>query len=88
MDATVQWFEASGRGVVYSFTRVHKGEGAFADVPPYVLAYVELDEGPRVLTNIIGAVDDIHIGQAVEAVFDQRAAAGAILRFRPVPAAG
>jgi uncharacterized OB-fold protein len=81
-DSEIQWFEASGRGVIYSYTRVEKGEGAFAAATPYVLAYVELDEGPRILTNIVGDNEDVHIGQAVTAVFDQRPANGAILRFR------
>ena len=38
---------------------------------PYVLAYVELDEGPRVMTNIVDCdVADVRIGQRVEARFD------------------
>lgn len=44
--------EASGRGVVYSFTVIHRG--AYDDMPsPYVVALVTLDEGPRLLTNIV-----------------------------------
>lgn len=80
-QAAIEWIEASGRGTVYTFTRVHKGEGAFATATPYVVAYVELDEGPRVLTNLVGPLDALAVGAPVEAVFDQRSESGAVLRF-------
>jgi len=76
------WFEASGRGTVYSFTVVHNGEGAYAEATPYVIAYVELEEGPRVLTNLIGEPDSWSVGQAVSAVFDRDSdGEQALLRF-------
>ncbi|MGC1756056.1 MAG: Zn-ribbon domain-containing OB-fold protein, partial [Trebonia sp.] len=50
-----EWFEASGRGHVYSYTVNHRGEGAYAGAVPYVLAYVELNEVPRVMTNLVEA---------------------------------
>jgi len=79
------WFEASGRGVVYSFTVIRRGAtGAFRDVGPYVLAYVELDEGPRVLTNLVDCDPGaLLIGQAVRAVFEAAEDGTAVLRFRP-----
>ena len=49
----------------------------FRDELPYVLAYVELDEGVRLLTNIVGcAPDDVRIGMPVEVVFDDVDARG------------
>lgn len=78
---SVEWFNASGSGRLYSWTRVHRGEGAFS-AAPYVLAYVELEEGPRVLSNVLAAEDEeLNISQPVTAVFDQRPSAGAVLRF-------
>lgn len=44
------WEEASGTGRIYSFSIMRVGPGA-----PYAIAYVELDEGPRMLTNIVAA---------------------------------
>jgi uncharacterized OB-fold protein len=78
------WFEASGRGTVYTFTVVHKGDGAYRG-DPYVLAYVELDEGPRVLTNVVD-VDpgEVRIGMAVRAVFHPTDKGSALVRFAPV----
>jgi uncharacterized protein len=82
MDIT--WFEASGRATVYSFSITRKGSGAWAAVGPYVTAYVELDEGPRVLSNIVGcAVEDVRIGMAVRVVFDDTGEGAAVPRFTP-----
>ncbi|MCA1833555.1 MAG: Zn-ribbon domain-containing OB-fold protein [Actinomycetota bacterium] len=46
--------EASGRGTVYSFTVVHRAPHP-AFTPPYVVALVRLEEGPVLLSNIVGA---------------------------------
>ena len=80
----VSWFEASGRGTVYSFTIVRRQGGPWRDVLPYVLAYVELDEGPRMLTNIVDTdPSDVSIGQTVQAVFHDTGEGNALVRFRP-----
>ena len=59
-------FDARGTGVVISYTIVHQSPfEAFDPHTPYVLAIVQLDEGPTMLTNIIGpgakkvAIDDL-----------------------------
>jgi uncharacterized OB-fold protein len=84
--AHVEWFEASGQGSIYSFTTVRRGEGAFRDTPYYVLAFVELLEGPRVLTNLIDCdPTQLRIGQSVRAVFCDAGESAALLRFRPLP---
>ncbi|WP_106848027.1 Zn-ribbon domain-containing OB-fold protein [Blastococcus sp. Marseille-P5729] len=75
-------FEASGRGTVYSWTRTQKGLAEYRDAGPYVLAYVELEEGPRVMTNLLGFDDDPQVGDAVTAVFDRVNDDAALLRFR------
>jgi uncharacterized protein len=81
-----EWFEASGRGRVYSYTVNYRGEGAYQDCGPFVLAYVELDEGPRVMTNIVGTDDaDLAVGLPVEVVFHDTAEGSALPRFRPAP---
>jgi uncharacterized protein len=79
-----EWFAASGRGHVYSYTVNHRGEGAYAGAVPYVLAYVELDEGPRVMTNIVAAdAAELAVGLPVEVVFHDTGDASALPRFRP-----
>lgn len=85
MTSSVRWDEVSGGGTVYSYTVVHRGEGAFAAASPYVLAYVELDEGPRIMTNLVtpaGRGDPgVHIGQRVRARFDAHEGGPPVLRF-------
>ena len=79
-----EWVAASGRGHVYSYTVNHRGGGAYQDSAPFVLAYVELDEGPRIMTNIVGADDaDLAVGLPVEVVFHDTGEGSALPRFRP-----
>lgn len=61
----VNWTEASGRGSIYTYSVMRKGT-------PYVIAFVTLDEGPRMMTNIVGCdADELAIGDRVEVVFKQ-----------------
>ncbi|MDQ3811814.1 MAG: Zn-ribbon domain-containing OB-fold protein [Chloroflexota bacterium] len=83
----VSWFEASGRGTVYSFTVNRRGQAdlpEYRDAGAYVLAYVELEEGPRVMTNIIECdPEGVRIGQQVQVVFHDTGQGTALVRFRP-----
>ena len=82
-----EWFQASGRGHVYSYTVNHRTEGAYKDAAPLVLAYVQLDEGPRVMTNIVEAdADALAIGLPVEVTFHDTGEGSALPRFRPAAA--
>ncbi len=59
-----QWRQASGQGTIYSFSVMRR-----ADVP-YVMAYVTLDEGPTMMSNIVDAdADAIRVGQRVAVRF-------------------
>lgn len=81
-----EWFDASGLGTIYTYTVNHHGFGPYAGIT-FVIAYVELDEGPRMLTNIVD-VDpaDVAIGQRVTVVFDDTGEGSALPRFRPAAA--
>jgi len=80
-------FDASGRGTVYSYTVVHRSAGPYRETVPYVVAYVELAEGPRVLTNVVGCDPaDVAIGQEVQMVFSETGEGSALYRFQPVGA--
>lgn len=79
--------EATGTGTIYSFVISRRGTGIFKDWAPYVVAYVELDEGPRMMTNIIGCnPETIEIGQRVEVTFDQAVEGYPVPRFTPLAA--
>jgi len=81
------WSELSGRGTVYSYTVTRRIPGRWREHIPFVLAYVELEEGPRVLTNVVGCdPETVAIGMPVVAVFDDAGDGTAILRFQPAEA--
>lgn len=86
LSEAVDWVRASGRGTVYTFTVTHQNQApGFRDALPYVLAYVELDEGVRLLTNIVDcAPEAVRIGMAVEVVFEDATPAVTLPKFRPV----
>ena len=68
----VDWFEASGSGSIYSCTVTRRIPGSWGKAAPFVLAYVELDEGPRVMTNIVDCdPEQVAIGDRVQAVFEE-----------------
>jgi uncharacterized protein len=80
-----RWQQVSGRGRIYSYTINHRGEGAYQGSAPFVLAYVELDEGPRMMTNIVEADSGgLSVGMPVEVVFHDTGAGNALPRFRPL----
>lgn len=55
LSSEIEHFAASGRGSVYTYTVTHQNQvPPFRDAVPYVLAYVDLEEGPRLLTNVVG----------------------------------
>jgi len=72
MSSKTDYVRASGRGRVYTFTVTHQNQApGFRDELPYVMAYVELDEGPRILTNIINTPPgEVKIDLPVEVVFE------------------
>ena len=84
-DSQVEWVQASGRGTIYSFTVAHAPAGpAFKEDVPYVIASIELDEGARILTNIVtDQPDSLRIGQPVEVLFDKVSDELTIPKFRP-----
>lgn len=67
--AAPEWVEASGRGVVHTFTVVRQfGAPPFKQELPYVVAMIELEEGVRMMGNVTDCdVEDVRIGMAVEA---------------------
>jgi uncharacterized OB-fold protein len=62
--------QAGGTGTVHSLTVCHSvGNPALAAELPYALALVDLDEGPRVMTRIVGEPSSVRIGDRVTATF-------------------
>ena len=60
----------SGKGKIYSYTIIRNAPRGFEKYAPYVVAIIELDEGPRVMGWIVDSkISDIKIGQRVSVVF-------------------
>lgn len=80
------WTALSGRGTVYSYTVARGGASpGWKQHLPYVVAYVRLDEGPTLLTNLVDCdPESLAIGTAVAVVFDDTGEGSALIRFRPV----
>ena len=68
------WIESEGQGRIYSFVVFHRVyHPAFESDVPYTVAIVELDEGPRLLANIVGtSPDDVRCDMRVRVVFEDR----------------
>ena len=84
------WTQVSGVGKVFSFVTYHRVyHPAFAKDVPYVVALVELAEGPRLLTNIVGVPPDaVTCDMPVKVVFDDVEADVSVPKFAPLDAAG
>ena len=82
----VRWEEASGRAVLYTWSVVHQNDlPPFPERVPYVAAVVDLEEGPRMMTNVVEAdVDALQAGMQLEVDFKPISDDVTIPVFRPV----
>ncbi len=83
--AQVEWEEASGFATVYSFTVVRQHHSrAFRHLLPLIVALVDLDEGPRLMTNLVGIDPEaVEIGLRVEVWFERVSDTTALPLFTP-----
>lgn len=84
-SAEVEWFEVSGRGTVYTYSVVFRNDLApFNEWGTYVPAVVELEEGPRLMTNIVDADPaTLAVGVPVQVAFRDLTDEWAAPVFRP-----
>ena len=68
LSESLNWVQASGRGTLFTFGIMHQTyHPGFAGDSPYNVAVVELEEGPRLNTNIVGVPnEDLKVGMPVE----------------------
>jgi len=85
-SASFDWKAVSGRGKVFSFVIFHRAyDPAFADDVPYAVACIELAEGPRMMSNIVGiGPEQVRCDMAVEVVFEQITGDVTLPKFQPV----
>lgn len=78
-SSNTSWIEASGKGKIYTYSVMRRAQ------IPYVMAYVRLEEGVTMMTNIVECdLDDVHCDQAVEVTFRETEGKLALPVFRPV----
>jgi uncharacterized OB-fold protein len=76
----------SGRGKLYSYVINYRPAPGFQDDAPYSIAVVELDEGPRMMTNIVGVPqtpEDLVLDMALEVSFEDVNDEITLPKFRP-----
>ena len=89
--ANVEWRELAGSGTLYSFVINHLPAPGFEGDVPYVIALVDLDEGPRLMTNLVNVAPDpavIRVGMPVRVVFHDASAEVTLPLFEPAAAGG
>lgn len=67
----VEWVEASGKGKIHSYTIVHRAPPPFQGQAPYAVGLIELEEGVRMISRIVGPRENISIDKAVSVVFEK-----------------
>lgn len=79
------WVQASGRGVLYSFVLMHQVfHPGFASEVPYNIAEVDLEEGVRMVSNIVGCSNaDLCIGMPLAVTFEDINAEISLPKFKP-----
>jgi uncharacterized OB-fold protein len=84
--ARLEWRQASGRGTLYTFTVMHQVMNpGFASAVPYNLAQVDLEEGVRMVSNVVGIRNDaLRVGMKLEAVFEDVGESVSLPKFRPI----
>jgi uncharacterized OB-fold protein len=75
----VEWVQAKGTGEIYTYSVTRRGGPV-----PYAIAYVTLDEGPKMMTNIVDTdLDTIRIGQKVKVMFKKTEGGASVPCFTP-----
>jgi len=84
-SAALKWIEASGRGVIYSYTIIHQNKSPeFVQETPYNVAVVQLEEGPRMMSNIVGiSPAELRIDFPVTIIFEAVSDNISLPRFKP-----
>jgi uncharacterized OB-fold protein len=79
------WKPVSGRGTLFSYVIFHRPyHPGFKGELPYNVSLVELEEGPRMVTNVVGiAHDELRIGMPLEVIFDDVTDDLTLPKFQP-----
>jgi uncharacterized OB-fold protein len=86
LSSALEWVTLSGRGRLHSYTVIHQpANPAFREDVPYIYAMVEVEEGPRIISNVVDcAPEAASIGMPLVAVYDDVTPDVTLVKFRPV----
>jgi len=85
MSDSLHWTQVDGRGTVYAASVHHRpGVAEMKERVPYVVALVELDEGVRLLTNVVDCdPESVHVGQSVMLTWEELSDGRHLPIFKP-----
>ncbi len=86
LSRNVEWQDCSGRGTLHTFVINQRAPRGFPADGPYIIGIVQLDEGPRLMTNIVGIEPDpkkLRCDMPVEVVFEQITPEISLPKFKP-----
>jgi uncharacterized protein len=85
LHTDLEWARVSGRGRLHSYTIVYQpANAAFKDDAPYIYAVVQLDEGPRMVSNVVQCnPDEVRVDMPLVAVFDDVTPEWTLVKFKP-----
>jgi len=83
LSDAMHWVKSTGQGTIYSYTINHRGPSPyFKGRTPYVVALIDLDEGVRMMANVLnGPIDAVKIGARVTVVFESVSESLALPQF-------
>ena len=86
-STSLESVKASGKGRLYSYVINHRPAPGFEDRTPYIIAVVELEEGVRILSNLVGVEPDparLPLDMPVEVTFEEVSPDITLPLFRPI----
>ena len=86
LSRNVEWVQASGRGILHTFVINHRPPRGFPVAPPYVIGIIDLEEGARILAQVVDLEPDpakIRCDTPVEVIFEDVTAEITLPKFRP-----
>lgn len=86
LSEDLEWVTLTGKGRVYSYTIVHRpANPRFESRVPYVYAVIQLDEGPRMISNVVECdVEDVRVDMSVTAHYDDVTDEVTLVKFKPL----
>jgi uncharacterized protein len=87
-SSDISWHESKGQGTIYTYSVVRQNRNpAFKDLGAYAIAFIDMDEGFRMMSGIVGVNDptkDIKIGQRVQVAWEDQEGGVSLPLFAPV----